>query len=409
MLAPLSFLILATLTAGAVAYGTHPGWATWTWGMDVIYAARRLQWPLMTASIVFCMAVIALVVAGRRRAWWLIGLAPVLALFAHAFTAGPTAGWTIVEDPTFVEATEAISIADDDFVVGLSIADESYAYPYAALFSSPVILQPDRERRIMLIWNAYANKMTAAIVDRAVKARELDLVSTAANGLLVYNSRYGQFINGITGQTNKGEKPIGFRGTMQTYKMPWKRWRALHPTTKVMLPVNVTGPTQPLVPAFPLPQKMQGEPSQIVTIVATSQPAAIAEEALRAPANFTSGETKALLLPAGMIGVPRAFDRQLKDDLFPAFNTVVPDEKRGTMLIDTDSQTLWTLDGRATAGPLKGEQLKPLTVDAGLDFRVMKFWMPTLTLITPDAPPTIEPQKKPEPEGTRPRRNRQRQ
>ncbi len=403
MLAPLSFLILATLTAAVVAYGTHPDWASLSGGMEVIYIARRLQWPLITASLVFCMALITLVVAARRRAWWLIGLAPVLALFAHAFTAGPTAGWTIVEDPAFVEANEALSIAEDDYVVGVIVGDDAFAYPYAALFSSPVILQPDRERRLMLIWNAYANKATAWFVDRAIKSRELDLVSTAGNGLLVYNSRYGQFINGVTGQTNKGEKPTGFRSMVQTYKMTWQQWRTVRPMTKVMLPVNASGPTQPLVPAFPLPEATQQDPSPSVTVVATTQPAAI-DETLHGPANFTAGETKALLLPASLAGIARAYDRRVKDDLFPSFNITVPDEKRGTMLIDTDSQSLWTLDGRATSGPLKGEQLKPITTEASLDYRVMKFWMPNLTLVTPDPPPKIEPVKKPEPEGTRPRR-----
>jgi hypothetical protein len=407
VLAPLSFLILATLTAFVMAYGTHPYLATLSGGMDIICVIRRLQWPLMAASIVFCLAVVALVVAGRRRAWWLLGLGPVLALFLHAFTAGPTAGWTIVEDPVFVEASEALSIADDHYVVGIINGDEAFAYPYSALFSSPLILQPDRERRLMLIWNAYANKATAMFVDRAIKARELDLVTTAGNGLLIYNSRHGQFINGVTGQTNKGEKPIGTRAMVQTYKMPWRHWRTLRPATKVMLPVNTTGPTSPLVPAFPMPESIASEPTATVTVVAATQPAAVVEKALRGPANFSTGDTAVLLLPDNLTGMPRAFDRRVKEDLFPSFNTIVADEKRGTMLIDADSQSLWTLDGRATTGWLKGERLKPIPTETGLDYRIMKFWLPELILITPDLTPTIElPQKEVPAETTRPRRKR---
>ncbi|HLL91002.1 MAG TPA: hypothetical protein VK324_17005, partial [Tepidisphaeraceae bacterium] len=90
------------------------------------------------------------------------------------------------------------------------------------------------------------------------------------------------------------------------------------------------------------------------------------------------------------------------------FGVTVPDEKRGPMLIDADSQSLWTLDGRATAGPLKGEQLRAVDVDWGLDWRVMKFWFPAMELVTPDAPPRITPQQKEGPEGVRPKPRRKR-
>lgn len=412
MFPPILFLSLAALCAAVVSYGVHPNWAQFDHGLELIYWSRRLQWPLVAASLVLCMVIIALVAAGRRRVWWLIGLGPVLALFAHRFATGPGAEWRVVEEPQFTPASDVrTGVADDDYVVGLTFADQSYAYPFAALYNAPVVLQSDREKRMMLIWSAYANRAVAMTVDRQVRAREIDIVSTPANALLLYNTRFGQFVNGVTGQTPDGQRPTGVRGSIATHKATWAEWRRLRPDTKLMLPVGATGPTQPLVPVMPLPPAAATQPATRVAVVATTQPAAVAMDAVAtatAPLNLMAGQTPVVLLGPRVVRIPRAFDRQVREDLFPQFGVTVPDEKRGPMLIDADSQSLWTLDGRATAGPLKGEQLRAVDVDWGLDWRVMKFWFPAMELVTPDAPPRITPQQKEGPEGVRPKPRRKR-
>ena len=127
-------------------------------GLEIILWSRRLQWPLVSVSLIACILLIALAISGRRRAWWLVGLAPVLALFAHRFALGPAAGRTnIAENPAFVSADQA-KILDEDWIVGLTFGDDHFAYPYAALFSTPIVIQADHEKRMMLIWSAYANR-----------------------------------------------------------------------------------------------------------------------------------------------------------------------------------------------------------------------------------------------------------
>ncbi|HEV7299741.1 MAG TPA: DUF3179 domain-containing (seleno)protein [Tepidisphaeraceae bacterium] len=391
MLAPLAFILFAIITAGVMAYGTHPDLARYAHGVEVICAVRQLQWPLATASVVFCMAVVALVVMGRRRAWWLIGLAPVVSLFAHTFAIGPMQRFAIADEPHFVEAADTAFINDDDYVVGLTFAERPLAFPYAALFNAPVVVQTDRELRLLLLWNPYANAASAMLVNRTIRAAELDLVSMPANALLVYNRRNGQFINGITGLTDDGKTPSGVRSVVATQKMPWRQWRALHPNTRVMLPSLATGPAQPLLSAYPLPTAMDDEPDALVTIVHGAQPVALVETpSLTTVANFSAGGTAVLFLPESITGQPVAFDRRVKEDLFPAFNLVTPDERRGQMLIDADSGSLWTLDGQAASGPLKGERLERLAIDTELNYRVAKFWYPALTLVTPEPPPRIE-------------------
>jgi hypothetical protein len=258
-----------------------------------------------------------------------------------------------------------------------------------------------------LIWNAFANKATALQVTRAMKARQLDLVSSPANGLVIYNSRYGQFINGITGLTEKGTRPTDVQGPVATYTMPWQRWRALHPRTKVLLPSGPRGPTGPLLPVHALPAEFANQPRQSVMLIATTQPVAVVESDLpHVPVVLDAEGTKVLLLPEQIAGVPSAFDRQVKDDLFPTFSLV--DAKTGVAarLIDSDSHSLWTLAGRAVSGPLKGERLRSIPVETQLDWRVMKFWFPSLQIVQPEIPPAIQPLLEPPPAAPRPRPRR---
>src|SRR5206468_2727396 len=132
-----------TLCGAFLAYGTHPGWIGFPHGLSLIIVARRLQWPLAAFSLICCVGMIGLVIAGRRSAWWLLGLAPVLALFMHRFATGSVNRFAICDNPAFV-AADAARINDADSVVGLAFGDSFYAYPYAVLNAVPVVLQSDR-------------------------------------------------------------------------------------------------------------------------------------------------------------------------------------------------------------------------------------------------------------------------
>src|SRR3954452_401498 len=206
----LGLTTLATILAAVVAYGTHPVWAQYPHGLGLILFSRQVQWPALFLSLAAALAVVALVIAGKRRAWWLIGLAPVMALFGHRFATDPTAGMASIEDPQFVPAAQASFVNDADYVVGLTFGDKAYAYPYAALYSTPAVVHAQHDKRILVMWSAPANRAVATTISRAIRARFLDVVSTPANALLLYDTSRGQFINGLTAMTPAGEKPVGF-------------------------------------------------------------------------------------------------------------------------------------------------------------------------------------------------------
>ncbi|HEV2295232.1 MAG TPA: DUF3179 domain-containing (seleno)protein [Tepidisphaeraceae bacterium] len=388
---PLVLILLALGSAAVMAYGTHPDWAQFEHGLTLIMLARRLQWPLVAASLILCIALIALVIAGRRRAWWLIGLAPVLALFVQRFSAGPAAAFAVYEEPIFVSASEATFIGDEDYVVGLQFQDDWYAYPYATLYHYPVITQADHDKRMMLLWSPHANRAIATRITRDLRGRDLDVVSMPASALLLYNMRIGQFINGLTGRTMDGAMPSGFQSPVATTKTTWLEWRSAHPDTQVLVAPGggvAGGPSAPIQPRQKMPPIPSDVPADtLVTLVATTQPTAVLPEALDAkPLNLIAGGTPVFVFrdPAG---VARGFDRHVEYDLMPPFRTARGEGRKGAAFIDGYTETAWSIAGVAMDGDLKGRKLTPVPIEEELPWGVMKYWYPQLELYRPTTQP----------------------
>lgn len=388
---------LATLLAAVVGYGTHPFWARYPHGLDVILFSRQVQWPAMFVSTGAALAVVALVIAGKQRAWWLIGLAPLLALFAHRFATDPNAGMASVENPTFVSATEATFVRDDDFVVGLVFGDKAYAYPYAALYSTPVVVHAQHDRRILVMWSPTANRAVATTIKRDLRARHLDVVSMPANALLLYDTARGDFINGLTGLTTAGVKPAGFMTPVATAKMRWLQWRRGRPDTLVMVPqgkLAAHAPRQPLAPSWPMPKESGGERARLaVVVVGSKSPAAVASDALHdAPVNLRADGTPVVLFRDPRGGAVRAFARQL-EDLSPRF-LLTRDPARaakGAMFVDTDTDCGWNADGVAVDGKkeFRNRRLTTVAAEDGLYWGVMKHWYPQLELAAVEPPRVV--------------------
>ncbi len=379
---PLALLIPAVIAVLIVAFGVHPGWCQFHFGLQLILLTRRLEWPLVAVSIILCLILIALVVAGRTRSWWLLGLAPVLALLAHHFSPDSAQTFRVNTDPVFVSADNFT--ADDDWVVGLIDSDGPIAYPYRFLYSRPLVIQTQQDKPLVLIWSAFANRALAIRIDRSIKPRDLQIVSIPANTLLIYNTRLGQFISGMTGLTPRGEKPAGFGQSIPTVKTTWKRCALDHPQTRVLYPpdADVAGaPTRPLLTAYPTPDAVFPKNTP-VALICTTQTSAVPDDQIgAAPKNFSDPPLLILRDPA--TGSARVFLRQVDEDLFPQF---IPDRAHKhapAIMIDMDSRSFWTADGHAIAGPLKGKSLTPVDVDDRVDFNSAKFWFPTLPLLSP--------------------------
>jgi hypothetical protein len=395
---PLVLLILATVAAAVVAYGIHPAWAQYPHGFDLILFSRRFEWPLIAVVLLLCIGLIALVISGRKRAWWLVGLAPILALFAHRFALDPDNAFVVNTQPNFVTADKADFVSDDDWVVGIVYEGSATAYPYAALYPAPLVVNSDQQSPLILMWSPFANRAIAVRTDRSVKASELEIVGMPANTLLIYNSRIGQFINGVTGQTMTGQQPAGFGATVPTVKTTWKHWVTLHPDTRVLMPIaatNLAAPTRPVLPYYPMPKTTKmipghenDPPETPVAFVETTPALALLDSDLKSPtSNVESPGAALLLVRDGHTGSIVAFDRQVDNDLFPIFREKIFPKFPQATLVDADSGSAWTADGRAIDGPLKGDKLRPVDVDDEVYLGVLRIWYPSLKILTPMALP----------------------
>jgi hypothetical protein len=382
VLLPLALIIPALLATVLVAYGPYSGWASLPHGLAVIYLSRRLQWPLLAFAIILCLALLVLVISGKRRAWWLLALAPILTLLLHRFATDPMQRFLIAENPPFIAASEATSIHDDDSVVGLRFDGQWYAFSYASLYRSPVVMLADRGGRLLLMWSPYANAASAWEVGRDVPARQLEIVAMPANTLLAYNARRGEFINGLTGENQRGQKATGLGQPIQTIKTTWRDWRTAHPETLVMLTQPEPGevlPTGPIRMAYPLPARLGGDSAnQRVAVIRATPPALIPMDAdLQLPANLKIEQTPILIVRDRSTGRLRAFDRRI-DDLSPRYMPNVDPKRKGVAYVDSDTHAGWSAELAAIDGPaeLRGRKLKEIVVTPDLYRGVVEFWYP---------------------------------
>ena len=69
------------------------------------------------------------------------------------------------------------------------------------------------------------------------------------------------------------------------------------------------------------------------------------------------------------------------DDLFPNFKIATKHNVPEASLSDSDSNSLWSISGKALTGDLKDRQLREITVEDNLYWGPMKYWYPELVLL----------------------------
>jgi len=396
---PFLLLVFAAIAAAVVAFGIDPAWAQYPHGIELILLSRRFQGPLIALVLILCLALLGYIIAGKRRAWWLVGLAPVVALLGHRLAMNPQNAFLVNVRPNFVTADQASFMANDDWVVGLIDGPDAIAFPYASLYSQPLLVRSNQAEPMMLMWSPFANIASAERVDRSIRAEELDIVCMPANALLIYDSRVGQFINGITGKNMRGQTPTGFISAIPTIKTTWGRWLTLHPTTLVLAPPTPAdaAPRHAVLPYYPMPKNSTDLSAETkIALIRGPAPATVLDTDLTAGVtNFSNPLVVVIRDPA--TGSLRAFDRHVDQDLIPAFAARTFTKFPQAMMIDSDSGSIWTADGVAVFGPLKGKKLEPVEIEDDVYDGVTRFWFGDLPLISPLPSPVIHDASVPHP------------
>lgn len=390
----LLLVTLALASASAVALGTHPLMMQYGNGLELILIARRLQWPVTAVCLIACVALIVLVISGKRRAWWLIALAPVLFLFYQRFGGENFRRLSILDNPPFVSVEKAQHVKETTPVVGLVFEGTAYAYPCGALALAPVLVQSDADKRLMLMYSPYAGRARAYTIDHSIKTRELEIVSMPANATLLYNGRIGQFINAFTGLTTTGAKPEGCMAGVETTRTTWKQWLVSHPETRLLATRISPAGERPAARftcgkiELPLPADTR------VTLLGTPVPVAIKPVKIPSNAevmNVTAGGANLLIFRDKEGGRLRVYDRAVKGDLFPKFTRTAIARKPEVALVDSDSNSLWSADGRCVEGFAKGEKLRLVEIEEELPLGTLKVFYPQLELIELPRPQSVKP------------------
>lgn len=387
MILPLILILIATISAGVAAYGTLPQVATLHNGLHYIEMARRLQWPLLTLSVLLAMVLLVLIITGKRKVWWLVGLAPVGALFLQIFVTGSMSNLRVIDQPEFISADAAKPLVqDEDYVVGVTINEKPIALPYRQLANCPVVVMMDRDKRVAVLWSQYANRALAFNVNRQIVPRELDIVSVPGNALLVYNARLGEFINGVTGQTLEGKTPYGFTSRIATHTLRWREWLAQHPQTYVTnMPTVSTALAVPAEPRYSLKKQMPPDMSRRVVFFPTTRPVAIPEEKITAKPLCVDLDT----LPVVMFRDPqtgrlKVFERKVDDQPVHLIANFSPRRAaKGVFMLDAASNG-WTAAGQALDDKDRptGERLTPVTgFEEDQYLGVLRDWFPELQVI----------------------------
>lgn len=374
-------LLVSVLASVWLALGMHPAFAIEFGGLQTIALTRKLQWILLILTIVPCLGLIIIVSASKARVWWLLGLSIVVAMLFFRFSGAERKPIRILDAAAMPTLAEATLASDDEYVVGVVFGDHAFAFPYSGLYRTPIIQLTDFDKRLVLIHSPHANSTTALETSREVRASDLEYVAQPGNSTLVYNRKYGQFIVGLTGKTIEGEEATGVHDTVPTYRMPLMLWRRLYPESKLMLPTPADAgqPGVPLKPKYPPRLADDSMPPETpIILVRTKPPAALLMGDYATPTHTRAGDVPIVLWREQ--GLLRAFNRTVDTDLFLTFR--VKKDRRGVdQLVDNQTGSTWTYTGRATAGPLEGKRLNPVTIEENVYWGVSREWFPDLRLI----------------------------
>lgn len=346
--------------------GGDPTRARWLGGIDAMLLTRRLHGLLLALSVLPALALLGLVVVRFASPAWVVALLPTMLLLVLHVSRPPmprvlAVSLSELPDPP----TE---FAAEETVFGFILGNRPVAVPLSRLVDSPVMLLADLDRRVLLVWNPSANRVSLLPVGLEVKSADLEIVGDVDGSLLLYNRRFGQFVIGMTGLSPDGARPIGVTVSSPPQRSSWGEWRRRHPRSLL-----VPGDASSMVPDLP---------SDAVAVIHTPTPVAVPTGLLASePLRNTEIEGTSVLLVRDDAGVVRCFDRRLANDLFLRLRLKHDPKNRRDVLFDPGSDTHWSLDGMGLDGETKGRRLREYVIEPAVSRGALQRWQPEIRLI----------------------------
>lgn len=292
----------------------------------------------------------------------------------------PKDGIPSIDDPKFAEIQDSLFVSDSDVVIGLEINGDARAYPLFIMVWHEIV--NDNVGQVPVAITYCPLCYTNQVFERIVGGNEVEFGTSGKlynNNLLMYDRLTESYWSQGLGNAVKGEMT-----GMQLKKIPfdvitWGDWKKLHPDTLVLttdtghLRSYSTDPygdyyTDPKI-IFPVDYQDNRVHSKEVIIGFHEDGIYKAYKQndieINKIINDNIGETS-LMLVSQFSQNSRAFDRTV-DDKILEFEIV--DGK----IVDSKTNTEWDYDGVGVTGPLKGKQLKRMSIEPGFWFAWVAF------------------------------------
>jgi hypothetical protein len=292
----------------------------------------------------------------------------------------PKDGIPSIDDPKFVDATEADFLSDSDTVIGLEINGESKAYPLFVLVWHEIVNDIVGETPVAVTYCplCYTNQVFERILD----GQEVEFGTSGKlynSNLVMYDRLTDSYWSQALGQAITGELTGQELEIIPFDVITWGDWKAIHPDSKVLTTetghiraygVDPYGDyyTDPRI-IFPVEHRDDRlHPKEIILGFRESGVyKAYGQNDIENSVviNDKLADTS-LLLTSLYPQNARAFDRTLDGQ-------VLDFEFKDGMIIDAQTNSEWNYDGLAISGTLEGSQLSRIPFNPGFWFEWVAF------------------------------------
>ena len=297
----------------------------------------------------------------------------------------PKDGIPSIDEPIFVNSTDADFVSGSDIVIGLTLGNETKAYPLFILVWHEIVNDNINGTSVAVTYCPLC--YTSQVFERVVDEKDVEFGTTGKlyqSNLLMYDRLTDSYWSQALGMAVKGPQSGQHLGLVPFDLMTWGDWQTLYPDTVILgtdtghiraYGVDPYGSyyTSPGI-WFPIDHhdpRMQ--PKEIViglgfngTFKAYRQADLESEVVIN-----DSIDSKDILLISMFEGNARVFDRTYG-------NNTLEFTLDSENITDTNTGSVWNYDGKAISGNLTETQLVRLPIEPGFWFSWSTFHPSTL-------------------------------
>lgn len=297
----------------------------------------------------------------------------------------PKDGIPSIDEPVFINATDATSMKDTDIVIGLNIDGDVRAYPLSIMVWHEIV--NDEVGGIPVAVTYCPLCYTSQVFERVLEDEVVEFGTTGKlyqSNLLMYDRLTDTYWSQALGMAVKGPLSGQILDTIPLDLMEWGDWKNVYPST-LILSTN-TGHARPydvdpygsyyteeriVFPVSHWDDRLQLKDIVIgMKVNGTHKAYKQSDVESHTIINDNIGDTDVLLL-SKYVGNTRVFDRTLG-------NQTLTFLYNNTTLVDVNTGSEWSYEGEAVAGELAGERLTKFSIWPGFWFEWVAFHPETL-------------------------------